>query len=97
MNALSKDEVKTYLSLHLKNWKYDGTSIRRELKFKNFIEAFSFMTAIALEAEKMDHHPDWNNVYNQLNIALNTHTAKGITQLDFDLAHKIDTLYSVPG
>jgi len=57
------------------------------------VEAFAFMTAIALEAEKMDHHPDWSNGYNKVNIALTTHSANGITQMDFDLASKIDSAY----
>lgn len=57
------------------------------------MEAFSFMTAIALEAEKLDHHPDWSNVYNNVRISLNTHDAKGITTLDFDLANKIDNVF----
>jgi 4a-hydroxytetrahydrobiopterin dehydratase len=93
MAALSKDEVTNYLSLHLKNWKLEGGAIRRDLKFKTFVEAFSFMTSIALEAEKMDHHPEWSNVYNNVSISLNTHTANGITQLDFDLAAIINAVY----
>jgi 4a-hydroxytetrahydrobiopterin dehydratase len=93
MKTLSSNEIITYLSLHLRSWTYTGTAIKRELKFRTFVEAFSFMTAVALEAEKIDHHPDWNNVYNTVSIALNTHSAKGITQMDFDLANKIDTAY----
>lgn len=94
MKALSKDEVSNFLALHLKSWTYNGTAIKRDFKFGNFVGAFSFMTAIALEAEKMDHHPEWSNVYNTVNIALNTHSAKGITQNDFDLAKKIDEAFS---
>lgn len=93
MKALSKFEVISYLELHLKNWTYDGEAIKRELKFTTFVEAFSFMTSVALVAEKMEHHPDWNNVYNKVQISLNTHSAKGITQLDFDLAKEIDRIY----
>ena len=96
MKALTKEEVKSYLGLNLKSWTQTETSITHEFKFKNFVEAFSFMTAIALEAEKMDHHPDWKNVYNQVTISLNTHSANGITQLDFDLAKKIDAIYKKP-
>ena len=51
------------------------------------------MTAIAIEAEKIDHHPDWSNVYNSVRINLNTHDAKGITKLDFDLADVIDRVF----
>jgi 4a-hydroxytetrahydrobiopterin dehydratase len=93
MAVLSKDEVTNYLSLHLKNWKLEGGAIRIDLKFKTFVEAFSFMTAVALEAEKMDHHPDWSNVYNKVSIALSTHSANGITRQDFDLADRIDSIY----
>jgi 4a-hydroxytetrahydrobiopterin dehydratase len=94
MKAFTRDEIVSYLSLHLKKWTYTETAIKRELKFKTFVEAFSFMTSIALEAEKMDHHPDWKNTYNTVVIGLNTHTAKGITMLDFDLAKKIDDTFS---
>ena len=93
MNVLSKDEVIAWLGLHLKNWIYAEESIRREFKFKDFIEAFSFMTAVALESEKMDHHPEWSNVYNRVSINLSTHNPKGITQNDLDLAAKIDTIF----
>jgi len=92
MKALSSNEINKYLST-LQNWTYDQSSIKKELKFRNFVEAFSFMSAVALEAEKMDHHPDWSNVYNKVNIALNTHSENGITQLDFDLAKKIDDIF----
>jgi len=93
MKALSKEEVASYLKQDLKNWTLEGNAIKRDFKFTTFVEAFSFMTAIALEVEKMDHHPDWSNGYNKVSISLTTHTAKGITQLDFDLANKIDGTY----
>lgn len=95
MKALTKTEVKKYLSANLKNWSFDGEYIKRDFKFKTFVQAFSFMTAVALEAEKIDHHPEWNNVYNKVTINLNTHDAKGITQLDFDLAGIIDKLSGI--
>jgi len=95
MKALTKTEVKKYLSANLKNWSFDGEYIKRDFKFKTFVQAFSFMTAVALEAEKIDHHPEWNNVYNKVTINLNTHDAKGITQLDFDLAGTIDKLSGI--
>ena len=96
MKPLTKEEVNSYLALNLKSWVHTETAITREFKFRNFVDAFSFMTAIALEAEKMDHHPDWTNVYDKVTISLNTHTAKGITQMDFDLAKKIDAIYKRP-
>lgn len=93
MKAFSTDEVRELLTANLKSWSFDGTHITRAVKFKTFVEAFSFMTAIALVAEKMDHHPEWSNVYNSVTIKLNTHDANGITQMDIDLAQAIDRLY----
>ena len=68
----------------------DGLSIRRQIKFANFRIAFSFMTEIALVAEKMDHHPELFNVYNKVNVTLSTHDAGGITELDIKLAKEMD-------
>lgn len=93
MKALSNDDVARYLENQLKNWTFKEKSITRDFKFKTFVEAFSFMTAIALEVEKIDHHPDWTNSYNKVGISLSTHSAKGITQNDFDLADKIDQIF----
>jgi 4a-hydroxytetrahydrobiopterin dehydratase len=93
MKALSTTEVKKSLSANLKSWSFDGTYIFRNFKFSNFVNAFAFMTSVALQAEKADHHPDWSNIYNTVNIKLNTHDANGITQLDFDLAAAIDKLF----
>lgn len=93
MKTFTEREITDYLSQQLKDWKFEGNAIKRELKFKNFVDAFSFMTAIALEAEKVDHHPDWSNSYNKVNIALSTHSEKGITQLDYDLANKANSIF----
>jgi len=93
MKALSKTEVKEFLSANLRNWSFDEDYLKRDFVFKTFIEAFSFMTAVAIEAEKIDHHPEWSNIYNRVNINLNTHDAKGITNLDFDLADRIDRVF----
>ena len=68
----------------------DGASIAKTFEFKNFSEAFAFMTRTALAAEKMDHHPDWSNVYKTVEVRLNTHDAGGLTELDFKLAGKMD-------
>ena len=94
MNALQVSEVKDYLAVNLNNWTFVKNTINKDFKFKTFVEAFSFMNAIALEAEKMNHHPDWSNSYNLVKISLTNHEAKGITQLDFDLAKKIDRIFS---
>ena len=93
MNAIPEQEVVIFLKNNLKEWTYEKKAISRNFTFKTFVEAFSFMTAIALEAEKMDHHPEWSNVYNTVSIHLSTHDAKGITKLDFDLAKIIDVIF----
>lgn len=93
MKAFTKQEVELFLTDNLSDWIFDENTIIRDFKFKTFVEAFSFMTAIALEAEKMNHHPDWSNSYNKVSVALTNHEAKGVTQLDFDLANKIDQIF----
>lgn len=80
----------------LKNWEYhnlnDRDFIQKSFKFKNFREAFAFMTQVALLAEKADHHPEWSNVYNKVEIKLTTHEAGGVSDLDFSLATQVDAL-----
>jgi len=66
--------------------------LRRSFKFKNFSEAFGFMSRVALLADKADHHPDWSNSYNKVEIVLSTHDAGGVTQKDIDLAQAIGAL-----
>lgn len=90
---LSEDEIQQRLS-SLATWTLKDNTLYREFKFGNFIRAFAFMAAAALEAEKMNHHPDWRNVYNTIFVHLNTHDAGGITELDFELAEKLDKLHS---
>ena len=70
----------------------DRDAIQKNYRFKNFKRAFAWMTAVALEAEQADHHPEWSNVYNQVTIDLVTHDVAAITQLDLDLAAVIDSL-----
>lgn len=65
-------------------------AITRSFKFKSFNEAFGFMSRVALAAEKMDHHPEWSNVYNKVEVVLATHDAGGVTELDIKLAGKMD-------
>ena len=67
-------------------------AIGRSFKFKTFSEAFGFMARAALAAEKMDHHPEWTNVYNRVDVVLTTHSAQGITELDVKLARKMDAI-----
>ena len=79
----------------LPGWEHenDHDAIRKEFVFGDFVEAFAFMTRVALAAEKMDHHPDWSNVYKTVEVRLNTHDAGGLTALDFDLAKKMDRIF----
>ena len=67
-------------------------ALKRSFKFKDFSEAFGFMARVALLADKADHHPDWSNSYNKVEIVLSTHDAGGLTQKDVDLAEKISGL-----
>jgi 4a-hydroxytetrahydrobiopterin dehydratase len=67
----------------------DGKSIHRSFKFKTFAEAWSFMSHVALLAEKTDHHPDWSNSYNKVDITLTSHDAGGVTKRDLALAQAI--------
>ena len=94
MKKLEKDQIAEKMKSINAGWKLEENSIAGEFNFKNFIEAFSFMTHVAFEAEKMNHHPNWQNVYNKVVIRLNTHDAGGLTDLDFELAAKIDRIYA---
>lgn len=72
----------------------DGSSIHRRFTFRNFSEAFAFMTRAALMAEKLNHHPEWSNVYKTVDVTLSTHDAGGLTELDFKLAAAMDSFAS---
>ncbi|MEM6440210.1 MAG: 4a-hydroxytetrahydrobiopterin dehydratase [Pseudomonadota bacterium] len=67
-------------------------AIRKTFQFPDFVQAFGWMTAIAIEAEKLDHHPEWANVYRTVEVTLTTHDAGGVTELDLALARKMDAL-----
>ena len=76
-------------------WKEENNLLKATFKFKDFTQAFAFMTEVAFHAEKQDHHPNWSNVWNTVNIELNTHDAGGIvTDKDHQLAAAIDQVYS---
>ena len=83
------------LSLLNNDWNIvnNRDAISKKFKFKSFIQAFSWMTSVAIIAEKMDHHPEWANVYNTVEVTLTTHSVVGLTKLDLTLARKMD-LYS---
>ena len=78
----------------LPDWTYEtkDDAITRTFKFKDFSEAFAFMTRVAFLADKAGHHPEWSNVYDKVTITLTTHDAGGLTDKDVDLAQKIDAL-----
>ena len=79
-------------------WKEEHNTLTRTFKFKNFIKAFSFMTQVAIEAEKLNHHPNWSNEYNKVIIKLSTHDAGNIiTNKDRELAQAIDRLLEDAG
>lgn len=79
----------------LSDWTHDQADrdvIKKDFKFKNFSDAWAFMSRIALLAEKMDHHPEWSNVYNRVSITLTTHDAGGVSDRDIKLAKEIDKI-----
>ena len=77
----------------LPGWAFEGDALAKTFKFGSFREAMSFMVRVAFEAETMDHHPDWTNVYNRVAIRLNTHDAGGkVTAKDVELAKKIQAI-----
>jgi 4a-hydroxytetrahydrobiopterin dehydratase len=80
----------TLNSQSVKPWHSDGQTLGKEFRFKNFVQAFGFMTQVAFHAEALNHHPDWSNSYNRVSISLTTHDAGGLTTLDFKLAEHIE-------
>lgn len=88
------DSERVKLPSTLPEWDYDGErdAIRRSFQFQDFVEAFGFMTQVALLAERADHHPEWSNVYNRVDIVLTTHDADGLSSRDVSLAKQIDAL-----
>ena len=88
---LSVTEIEERLE-QLPDWGLDQHKLYRHFVFGSFIEAFGFMTQVALLAETMNHHPEWSNVYDRVEIYLTTHDAGGISERDFELATRIDSL-----
>ena len=91
MKKLSKIEVTNKLK-RLSGWKLvkGKNAITKTFRFKNFTEAFGWMTSMALYAEKKDHHPEWFNVYSTVEVTLSTHDAGGVTNLDLDMAREMN-------
>ena len=92
---LLDDQEIRELAVKLPGWKISNTEIEKKFSFKNFIEAFSFMTQVALICEKYNHHPNWDNVYSLVNIQLTTHDLGGISNLDQLLASEINKLIDI--
>ena len=96
MNALDGTELEARLVRLNRSadahWALQDGKLHREFKFVNFVSAFGFMTQVALVAERMDHHPEWFNVYNKVEVTLATHDADGVTQKDLELAGFMDQL-----
>lgn len=92
-DKLTPEEMSQALS-QLGDWSQtsDGKGIQRNFAFRDFNEAFGFMTRAALVAEKMDHHPEWFNVYRKVDVTLTTHDADGVTKLDVELATAMDKI-----
>ena len=88
---LSEAEVRARLS-EVPGWELVDGKLHNAFRFASFVQAFGFMSSVALVAEAMNHHPDWSNVYNSVSIALHTHDIGGISALDFTLAKRIEAL-----
>lgn len=93
MNKLEGQALQHALS-HIPRWAFNAQAhaIERSWVFNDFVDAFGFMTRVALAAEQRNHHPNWSNVYNRVTVQLSTHDAGGLTDKDIDLARWMDTL-----
>ncbi|WP_347926261.1 4a-hydroxytetrahydrobiopterin dehydratase [Pontimicrobium sp. SW4] len=91
MSKLTPDQIEQYM-LRFPDWEYYDNAIHAEFEFENFKDCFSAMSRIAFECEALNHHPNWSNVYNVLTISLFTHSANGLTKIDFELAEAIESI-----
>jgi 4a-hydroxytetrahydrobiopterin dehydratase len=94
---MDNDEIERRLAAGLEGWSSvelpgKGRCLEREVRFSDFVEAFSFMAGLALVAERLNHHPEWTNVYNRVHLVLSTHDAGGVTEHDFALAEAAEHL-----
>jgi 4a-hydroxytetrahydrobiopterin dehydratase len=89
INKLSEVEISAGIA-QLSGWAVVDGKLQKNFKFKDFVDAFGFISKVAIVADKMGHHPELSNVYNKVRIDLTTHDANGISNLDFELAQKID-------
>ena len=86
------ETTRVTLATKLPDWQLEGEHLKRSFRFKDFNEAWGFMSRVALLAEAQDHHPEWFNVYNKVDIALTTHDASGLSARDVRLAKAIEAL-----
>jgi 4a-hydroxytetrahydrobiopterin dehydratase len=94
MKNLSPSEIKDLMQNHqLEHWTIGETSISKTFKLKDFINAMAFMNSVGIEAEKMNHHPNWSNVYNKVDVELSTHDTGGVTEKDIELAKVFEDKY----
>ena len=91
VSLIDKNQLHSFIEKNT-SWIASNESIQKEFKFNNFVEAFGFMSKVALLSEKMNHHPNWQNTYNKVKIELTTHDMSGITNNDIKLAEAIDKL-----
>ena len=94
--ALEQKDIEAKLAT-LNGWSLKAGKLYREFQFRDFVQAFGFMSQAALVAERMDHHPEWFNVYRTVRVELTTHDAKGITDLDFELAAAMNKIAATSG
>ena len=88
---LTTSQIENQIS-DLSGWTVQDEKLHKQYQFNSFVEAFGFMSSVALVAESMNHHPDWSNVYNRVTIDLNTHDSGGISSLDFEFAKGADEI-----
>jgi 4a-hydroxytetrahydrobiopterin dehydratase len=96
MQKLSPDTIAS-LPRTLPGWHFDaqrGGTLGREFLFEDFVQAFGFMAQVALAAERLNHHPEWSNVYNRVTVTLTTHDAGGLTELDVELARAAERAFA---
>lgn len=92
-DRLSDADIQSRLET-LDGWAREGDSLRRDFEFDDFAAAFGFMSAVAVAAERLNHHPDWSNSYNRVSIGLTSHDVGGLSERDFRLARRIDALHA---
>ena len=92
MVRVNEQEIESRLQ-SLPSWEFRDGNLVRKFAFADFVTAFSFMTAVAFIAERMNHHPDWSNVYNTVTIRLSSHEIGGVSENDFTMAAEISTVY----